>query len=136
MVTRAASLDLANVAVDAAAHAVVGGALRLAYSDGNEQRGMIATGVALLGGLFLSTMGGRQGDLMARMGQAAFNGGAVVTGWVLAEKMILGGPDPQSALPTAAEAAALAHQYANAPRAQHVDLNGAFDVNGNKVTRI
>lgn len=136
MVTRATSINLVDSLTDAALHAAVGGVLRLSYSEGNEQRGMIATGAALLGGLFLSTMGGRQSDLISKVGQAAFNGGSVVTGWVLAEKMILGGPGPQSSLPSAAEAAMLAHQYANAPRAQHIDLNGTFDANGTRITRI
>ena len=86
MVTRA--IDVQESLIGGVAHAAGGALQRLAWEK--EQTGFMTTGAFVIGGLLLKSMAPR--GIMATLGEAAFNSGATIAGWVGAERVFqLGG---------------------------------------------
>lgn len=132
MVTRAASVDLAEIAIDGVLHAAGGAVQRMAWEKGagvsGLHPGMLTTGVMILGGLAVSVYGRGGSDIVRRLAQASFYSGVTIAGWLTAEKVLqLGqvGPGSES-LPSGMEMSLPSYQFAGVPRAQAmtVDRNG------------
>ena len=110
MVARALPGNLADTLVEGLADAAGGAALRLAW-DRDDNMGMVATGLFIVGGLVLPMLGGRN-QLMNIISRGMFHSGTVVAGWATAEKALkLGGPASQRALSPGSRRAALRAGY-------------------------